>query len=408
MRTTPTPDFYHYPWRPLAEVSVGPDAVIVTWPDRVELHLAPDWLQENAIGRGIDPVTRECVLDPANLLDEALAGVSIADDGALVVWWRDGATPSRFHPGWLRHIAEGGHRPDRWLPTARPWTPAILGEPPTHPYRRVVAEPERWAAFVDGLFEDGLALLTGCPLQPDLVATVAGRFGPLRDTNFGPVWDVRAELDPTTTANTERRLGPHTDLPTRETPPGFQFLHCLANDTGGGLSQMTDGLAVARHLQEEEAEHFEALTTLRWVFVDRGPELDHRWSGPIIDLGVDGAPLTLRAFYPVRAFPDMAPSDLARAYRGLRRFHTLAADPAFQMTFPLTAGDLLAFDNRRILHGRTAFEPTAGRRHLRGCYLDHDDVRSSARVWRRRLAERAIVGESTSSEPEPDTTTELI
>jgi gamma-butyrobetaine dioxygenase len=43
-------------------------------------------------------------------------------------------------------------------------------------------------------------------------------------------------------------------------------------------------------------------------------------------------------------------------------------------------------DNRRLLHGRTAFDPREGLRHLQGCYIDLDGPRSLYRVLRRRLA----------------------
>ena len=120
------------------------------------------------------------------------------------------------------------------------------------------------------------------------------------------------------------------------------------------------------------------------MFSNRGPNIDHRWSGPLIDHGVDGAPLTLRAFYPVRGFPDMDPRDVPRAYEALRCFSRLAADDRFRLATPFRPGDLVGFDNRRILHGRDAFE-SGGHRHLRGMYIDQDEVRSTARVLRRRL-----------------------
>ena len=105
----------------------------------------------------------------------------------------------------------------------------------------------------------------------------------------------------------------------------------------------------------------------------------------MIDHGVDGAPLTLRAFYPVRAFPDMDPADTPRAYEAMRAFSQLAAEDRFQMRYPFEPGDVVGFDNRRILHGRDAYE-SGGRRHLRGIYIDHDEVRSFGRVAARRLA----------------------
>ena len=60
----------------------------------------------------------------------------------------------------------------------------------------------------------------------------------------------------------------------------------------------------------------------------------------------------------------------------------MARDPRFQLVYPFRPGDLVGFDNRRILHGRDAFE-SAGSRHLRGCYADHDDLYSRLRVLRR-------------------------
>jgi gamma-butyrobetaine dioxygenase len=44
------------------------------------------------------------------------------------------------------------------------------------------------------------------------------------------------------------------------------------------------------------------------------------------------------------------------------------------------------FDNCRLLHGRSAFDPSEGLRHLQGCYIDIDGPRSLYRVLRRRRA----------------------
>ncbi|NDH87932.1 MAG: gamma-butyrobetaine,2-oxoglutarate dioxygenase, partial [Actinobacteria bacterium] len=50
-------------------------------------------------------------------------------------------------------------------------------------------------------------------------------------------------------------------------------------------------------------------------------------------------------------------------------------DHAVELT--LRPGELVAFDNRRVLHGRRAFRSSA-RRHLQGCYIDIDAIRSAA------------------------------
>lgn len=391
-----TPDFYRYRWVGLESAELHDRFVICRWQDGTTLRAFDLWLQENVLGSTIDVKTRESVADPADL-DLSPAGAATAaavePDGSLTVIWRSGQRSS-YHPGWLRHVADGQHHADAWLPEPVQWeAEALGGEPPTHDGSNVSEDPAVLQRWVDDLIRYGLARLRGVSLDPDLLLTLGQRIGAIRDTNFGLVWDVKANPEPDSTANTNFRLCPHTDLPTRETPPGFQFLHCVANTATGGHSTMADGQAVAAHIEAEHPEHYEALTTLRWVFFNRGPSVDHRWSGPIIDLGVAGSPLTIRAFHPVRGFPDMADRDVPRAYAALACFGRTAADPRFQITYPFSPGDIVGFDNRRVLHGRDRYE-SSGHRHLRGLYIDHDEIYSYARVNARALA-TAQTGEDT-------------
>ncbi len=391
------PDFYVYAWDPVETVELDGRFALLRWADGTTLRAFDFWLRENAVGSGgIDEATREGLFDPAELADDiAITDAHVDADGALHVTFAPDDVVATYHPGWLRHVADDQHLATSWIPGSSPWTAATLTELPTHDGATVLDDDEVFAGWLNDMLSHGVSRLRGCPtdtgLGVDFNTALAARIGAVRDTNFGAHWDVKADVtmagDASTnsTANTNRRLGPHTDLPTRETPPGFQFLHCIANEAGGGFSTMADGAAVVEALQVEHPEHYNALTTLRWVFFNRGPGIDHRWSGPLIDLGVDGSPLTLRAFYPVRGFPDMAPEDMPRAYAAMRCFSQLADSDRFKLASPFLPGDLVGFDNRRILHGRDAFE-SGGHRHLRGMYIDHDEVRSAARVVNRRLA----------------------
>ena len=54
------------------------------------------------------------------------------------------------------------------------------------------------------------------------------------------------------------------------------------------------------------------------------------------------------------------------------------------MLFDYRPGDLMLFDNRRILHGREAFDAAEGRRWLRGCYLEREELASALRMAARR------------------------
>lgn len=386
-----TPDFYSYAWLPLECATLRDSFVTVQWSDGLSFTAYSLWLAENSFGMGLEPKTRESMIDPADLPDPSmLCAAAVGSDGGLELTWqvRDRAAyKTTVHPGWLRHVADQRHRPASYLPAPEMWTAATFTHPPSINGCDVLVDRNVLTMWLTLLCRYGLAVLRNTPATPTFLLALAATVGPVRSTNFGDVFDVRADIDPTSTANTGLNLGQHTDLPTRETPPGFQFLHCIANTVAGGRSRMTDGFAVVAELRERFPVDYEALTTLRWVFFNRSRTEDHRWSGPIIDHVDDGYPLTIRAFYPVRGFPDMAPEDVPRAYAAMRRFSSIAHDPRFQVSTPFVPGDLVGFDNRRILHGRDAFEAGGGERHLRGCYIDQDDVYSRLRVLSRAAEE---------------------
>lgn len=46
----------------------------------------------------------------------------------------------------------------------------------------------------------------------------------------------------------------------------------------------------------------------------------------------------------------------------------------------LTNCHTVIFANRRVLHGRTAFDPTSGDRHLKGTYVELDLFKDKLRV----------------------------
>ncbi len=389
-----TPDFYDYPDTPIAGVRIEDGFAVIDWPDGRSLRAHALWLYENRMGDvTIEERTRECKHDPADLPDpSALTGCRIAENGDLIAEW-DGQAASTHHSGWLRHVAEGRYQARSGIPEPEQWFATDHAAPATFDGARALVDDGELLRWLDALCRFGLARLEGLPTDEDVVGRIGRRIGALRETNFGVTWPVSVDIEPTSTANTTLPLPPHTDLPTREVPPGFQLLHCVVNTCQAGFSTMADGYAVVEYLQQNEPEVYDALTTCNWLFFNRSPDHDHRWSGPIIDHRAPGDPLTLRAFHPVRAFPDMPGADIPRAYDALRTFSRVAASDDFQMRYPFRPGDLVGFDNRRILHGRGEIDAVGGVRELRGTYIDHDEVYSRVRVLTRRqpagLAESA-------------------
>ena len=77
---------------------------------------------------------------------------------------------------------------------------------------------------------------------------------------------------------------------------------------------------------------------------------------------------------------DLPEAEILPWYRAYRRFAAIMREPAGELRLRLSPGDLLIMENNRALHGRTAFDPNLGRRHLQGCYVDKDGVESRRRV----------------------------
>ena len=77
---------------------------------------------------------------------------------------------------------------------------------------------------------------------------------------------------------------------------------------------------------------------------------------------------------------DVPADRVVPVYRALRAFTQILRRPAMELRIRLRPGDMLAFDNRRSLHGRAAFDPNSGSRRLHGCYVDIDEFMSRIRV----------------------------
>ena len=264
------------------------------------------------------------------------------------------------------------------------------GVPPTFDGPAVLTDDEALLEWLVALRGFGVSRLRDVPPLPDVVGEVAARVGIVRETNFGVLWDVRSEADPITNANTPLALPPHVELATREYQPGLQFLHCIENSAAGGRGVYVDGFRVAEILRDEHPEDYAVLTSVPWQWANRSKVSDYRWASTPIVVDQSGRVTEVRIGNWLRA-PLAAPFELVEAaYVAYRRLFDLTYrdDPAVSVSF--TAGDLVAFDNRRILHGREAYAAGNGSRWLRGCYSERDELSSRIRILQRARRAAAV------------------
>jgi len=401
MTDTPllTPDFDAWPLgRPPAAAAIAGSDVIVTWADGTASRFDFWWLIDNSpMPEHVNRTTREPTLDLSTLPDDFHAtAAAVEAGGAVAVAWSHGVAASRYHPGWLAAHAydgDGFDADDR--PATVTWDAATMAEPPSFDGSRILEDDATLEAWLTAVAVHGFGRLRGVSTAPGTVDAIARHIGTVRETNFGRVFDVRSKVDPDSNAYTSLELTPHVDLPTREYQPGLQILHCLENSASGGEAVMVDGFRIAGHLAEHEPDTYRVLTTERFTFQNRAKTSDYRWLSPVVGLDpATGAPVEVRIAGFLRGPMALPATRMGPAYRALRRIFALSRDPRFRLTYGYLPGDLVLFDNRRMLHGRAAFDPAAGSRWLQGLYLERDELHSRLRILRRKARERASAAQA--------------
>jgi gamma-butyrobetaine dioxygenase len=209
--------------------------------------------------------------------------------------------------------------------------------------------------------------------------------GQVQPTNYGVVFEVRAVPQPENLAYSDLGLGLHTDNPYREPVPGYQALHALIVPPDGGDSLFADGFALAERLRTEDPGAFRELTRTKVPFHYRSKDADLAAERPLIELDCSGEVIAVNYNSRSIAPLSLGPEEMERFYAAYRGLAERLRDPHITLRHRLARGEIAVFDNRRILHGRTAFLSARHPRHLRGCYLTRDSVRGNAALLARRL-----------------------
>jgi gamma-butyrobetaine dioxygenase len=235
--------------------------------------------------------------------------------------------------------------------------------------------------MVNTLCDVGVVVIKGvAPTEHGLLDT-AGLIGRVQPSNYGLTWSIEATISPESAVDSERNLQVHTDLPYRRTPAGVQLIMAVVVDVGGGASTVVDGFSMAECLRADHPDAWRLLTTVAFDYPYSRPGVELRWDAPLITLDHHGAYTCVRRAPDLVGSPIVAADDTPALYQALRLWADLLDEPPNQAQVRLEPGDMLVFDNHRMLHGRAGFELGAsGRRHLIGCYLDIDELNNRRAV----------------------------
>ena len=365
-------------------VSTDATGVRVRWADGRRSHFHSVWLRDNCGCPSCRVVqSGERLLYTADIPEDlTVSDASVSAAGNLGVTWNDGHL-SRFDRRWLARFdyscgspAAGGDEHTLWESGVRL---------PEFEHAELMASSERLLQYLDALHAYGAAIVRKTPPVAGEVVRFAEKVGTVRTVAFGTVHDVMNDPHGYNVAHTAHELKPHSDLASYSWPPSLQLLHYLSNDVSGGETVLVDGWNVLSCFKSEYPEDYELLSRVSVPFKIYSATDDTYAVEPIIQLHPDGR-IRIFRYSNQTLQPLQIDSNLVESfYRAYRRLGRLVSDDRFRVTIKARSGDMLTIHNHRVLHGRNAYDPASGRRHLQDLYMEWDDVMAKRRVLRGHL-----------------------
>ncbi|MDA5093088.1 TauD/TfdA family dioxygenase [Aliiroseovarius sp. KMU-50] len=382
---------------PRTDVSIAPLGQVLTLTSNgLNTRFHAIWLRDNAWddetrapGNGQRLVALRDI--PA---DTTISAASV-EGGRLSVTFTPENKTVEYDINWL--IANAYDRPAPqgrgWLNSGvEAWRSDLMSAIPVGNFEELSKRGDALKDWLALVTKYGFGKFVNGPVENGALFKIVDLFGFVRDTNYGKLFDVRTEVNPTNLAFTGLGLQAHTDNPYRDPVPSVQVLYCLESSAAGGENMVVDGFAAAQRLRAESEEYFNVLADHCARFEYAGEDdvcLTSR--RPMIDLAPDGELIGIRFNNrSLAAVTDVPFDKMDTYYAAYRRFGEIIDDEAMEVTFRLDPGEGFVVDNTRVLHARKGYSGE-GTRWLQGCYSDKDGLRSTydaiVRATRKEAAE---------------------
>ncbi|KNC80460.1 hypothetical protein SARC_07176 [Sphaeroforma arctica JP610] len=361
--------------------------LVLDWQDGHRSAFHSLWLRDNCqCNECVHPDSFQklsCIADIG--LEHRIVGTPVIDssESTATITWEDQHV-GQYPLEWLREMCrDSKYRKADWRRSEpiHQWGKEFSDRLMSVDFSEYMKTDNTLYSSLHELHTTGIFLVRNIPTE-GVVGPIAERIGPIRNTFYGNTWEVRYEPNPTNIASSSFSLPLHQDLQYFESPPGLQLLHCVSA-APGGLSEFIDGLAVINRMREEHPTEFETLVRLPVTYHYRSANEYRVFKEQIVKLNEDGSVKHLKYSPPWEAPSDLPNSEMTAFYSAYHLFTEMCRRDEFLMKFQLTPGDCVVFDNRRILHARTEFNPGFPRL-LQGTYVDTCDFNSTYGTMRLR------------------------
>ncbi len=356
----------------------GLSHVAIPWGASGAFDVPAVWLRDNCPC----PACRvEATTEKRNLISQVPLGVaplsvSRPDAETLVVDW--GEHQSCYTRSWFDSLASNSFR----RPSPKIWS----GGHRLTTFEAAQFDSEDGSTtgaleLIHTLATQGAALVRGVPSEPGESDRFISRWVPVREVAFGRVHDVFSNPAGYNIAHTSEALPPHNDMASYANPPSGQIIHMLVNESTGGESTLVDGWNIVEQLTEDERE---VLASVSVPFRQFDSSIETWARRPLLRFDDWGNPIHFR--YSNQLMQTLEPDHprLGEFYQAYHRLTELLLTPDNQAVFRLDTGDLMLLDNHRVLHGRRAFRPQTGARHLQDVYFELEDLINHGEVLANR------------------------
>ena len=362
----------------ISKVSSNGSSLDILWNDGEKSNFNYLWLRDNC-PTAHDKDSRHRMFNILEISKDIKAkNFKVNDAGKLVIEWNEGDHTSYYEPDWLRENCYTLKSKKKYISPYRLWNSSLQTDlvSISIDHDEIISSDKGLVKWLEILHHKGIAIVKNTPIKKESAFPALNRISHTRETFFKTPFEVINVPKPNNSAYSAHALKNHMDLPWFETPPGYQFLHCLINSAEGGDSSAVDGFAVADYLRKNEKEIFETLVSVPLKFRDKDytQESIRGFHAPAISLTKDDDYNDIRFSVATMDVLDCHPDIMDKVYKAHHKFGNLLHDNRFQIKFRLNPGDIFSFNNRRVLHGRTAFDPNSGHRHLQGYYIDRDEI----------------------------------
>ena len=362
----------------ISKVSKNGSALNVEWSDGEKSSFNYMWLRDNC-PNAHDKDSRHRMFNILKVSQDINPKkYNVNKEGKLEIEWSEGNHISYYDPKWLRENCYTIKNKKKYISPYQLWDRSLQEnlKSISIEHDEIISSDEGLIKWLELLHYKGIAIVKNTPTEKESAFPVLNRISHTRETFFKTPFEVINIPKPNNSAYTAQALNNHMDLPWFENPPGYQFLHCLINTAEGGDSSSVDAFSVADYLRKNEKEIFETLVNVPLKFRDKDytQEAHRSFYAPAITLTKDGDYNDIRFSVATMDALDCNPDIMEKVYKAHHRFGNLLHDDKFVIKFRLEPGDIFSFNNRRLLHGRTEFDPNSGHRHLQGYYMDRDEI----------------------------------